>query len=461
MISRIEDILWYPTLRCCLNCKRCGEDQDVPQSDEMDCAIVLEKIEESILVNPDATITVTGGEPFMNRSFPTAVLEGLKKTKRSFDITSNGFLFEDIVHLVDQVKDSDRQRLAFHISIDGLKATHNSIRRNPESFDRALSTVKYLFARGLLRSVNTVIQEGNLQELEEIEQFFHDISPEIYCAMGPIGVDCSEDRTYEYTQEYQEKSWKHLDCSLYKKMVLSQGKYRIGHFHAGERNIVVGPDGNVYACLTGAFYRGKDARSKYCLGDLKTATLDSILTNIKQREKVSGCVSSCGGCTDNYTMSMENRIFKLDTGMTEGEVPRALELERVSLKKQSLTLGPALMDTSGWYEVEKDGGRNWCWSNGLMTNVFIPTSRQYTHVIISFSKITQDQKVKVFVDGAETDSELSGDGHNITMKIPCVTEKDFITVTFLVDKLWSPSELFDSMDSRKLGICLTDVQLVE
>ena len=460
IISQIEEILYYPSLRCNLNCKHCGEDQNVPQSEEADGLFILEKIEESILVNKDAPIVVTGGEPFLNKTLPDFILQGLKKANRLIDITSNGFLFDDIKRTVDQVRDSDREKLRFHISIDGLKQTHNAIRRNPNSFDFALKTAVYLAERGLLSSINTVIQKDNLQELDNINRFFNDISPEMVCSMGPLGIDCAEDRDYEYSKEYQEKSWRHLRSALDKKSVLAKGHYRIRQCHAGTKNIVIGPDGKVYSCLTGAFYRGKDARKDYCLGDLKATSLDQILTDMKRRMDVCQKIFSCKGCSDNYTMALENRLFGLDIGLSDDEVLLALGLEKMTSENPNLILG-GLLDTSGWCEIEKDADRCWCWSNRLVSKVFVPITGKHKNILISYSKMVESQKVKVFIDGEDACLQLCNDGQNVLIEIPDVIDRFFITVMFIVDKLYSPSEIYESLDSRKLGICLTKIQTIE
>lgn len=128
-MDKIQEIIYLPTLRCNLNCKHCSESQDIPKSEELDCLTVLEQIEKSVLLDA-RIITITGGEPFLNPTFPKFILTGLRQTSYQFAITSNGFFCDETASMIREIAPEDRTRIGLTISIDGLRDTQH----DPQKF---------------------------------------------------------------------------------------------------------------------------------------------------------------------------------------------------------------------------------------------------------------------------------------------------------------------------------------
>lgn len=171
-MERIAEVLYFPSLRCNLNCRHCGEKQDIPKEQEMDGRLVIRQIAQSTLVRKQRVISVSGGEPFLNETLPGFILDGMEQTDHSFAVTSNGYFYEKIKELVQTIRDRDKERIRFHISIDGCKETHNKIRRNPDSFQRAVRTLDSLAQFGIPCSINTVVQPDNAEELADFQEYF-------------------------------------------------------------------------------------------------------------------------------------------------------------------------------------------------------------------------------------------------------------------------------------------------
>lgn len=345
-MKKIKEIIYLPSLRCNLNCKHCAENQDIKKENEIDSMWVLQQLKKSILLEVPV-ISISGGEPFLNSTLPKFVVEGIRTTNFDFDITTNGYFLEKIKEIVENVSLENRNRIAFHISIDGMETTHNQIRRNRYSFEKAIESVIYLVKQEILVNINTVVQKDNLQELNDLQEFFRKISPKIVLNFIPLAIDISENGTEMYTKEYQKTIWEKINNPLDKKIILSQGQYNVQQCHAGEENIVIGADGKVYACLTGAFYKGKEWREKFCLGDLKIESLDEILLNFKRKEQVNKeAVFSCIGCSNPCELNREVNLFGQRIDYSFKELQTAFELEKV------VKIGDALLDYFAWHDIE-------------------------------------------------------------------------------------------------------------
>lgn len=190
-MNKINEIIYLPSIRCNLNCIHCGEMQDVTKSEEVDCTRILYELERSFLIDVP-TIVISGGEPFLNDTFPRFIIEGMVRTNYNFSITTNGYFIEKIREIIENINIEDRSRISFQISVDGLKKTHNKIRRNKYSFDKAEDTITYLADKGIQLSVNTVVQKNNIKELEVLNKYFKNISPDIHVNFIPLAVDISE-----------------------------------------------------------------------------------------------------------------------------------------------------------------------------------------------------------------------------------------------------------------------------
>lgn len=448
-MDKIQEIIYLPSVRCNLNCKHCGENQDVTEEMEMNGRDVLLKIAESCLIDNTIMIEVSGGEPFLNLSLEQFLLEGIRNTTYSFGITSNGYFYDRIERLVSQIEGEERKRLSFNISIDGLEKTHNKIRRNPYSFKNAIKTVRYLVNDEIAVNVNMVVQTENINELEELRKYFKNISPSIRIYFIPFAVDIGEKKCNIYTPEYQQKLWKYDTSLLDRKKILSKGKFVVKKCHAGNKNIVIGPDGNVYVCLTGAYYKGKDERSQFCIGNLKESTLDEILLDEKKREGVyKGAVACCTGCSNPCELNREVNIYGQSLELLPNEINLAYQLD---IERK---IGCALIDYSGWNVIERyEDGSCLCWSCDFVSKVFIVNSNVNKKLKIIYRKLVSGACVKIAINGKEiyTDYDLEL-RKTIVLEMPAEIEMKLLTLSFITDTVKTPFEVYESEDHRYLGV---------
>ena len=134
-IHQLDYIFWECTLRCNLNCLHCGSDcskknrvNDMPVDDFIGAIDDIKSI-----VNPNKTMIVfTGGEPLLRNDLEIC---GKQLYERGFPwgIVSNGFNFT--ADRLDSLLQAGLR--AVTISLDGLEHSHNWLRGNPRSYEKA------------------------------------------------------------------------------------------------------------------------------------------------------------------------------------------------------------------------------------------------------------------------------------------------------------------------------------
>lgn len=169
-LHHLNYIFWECTLKCNLNCVHCGSDCKQNAS-EKDMAIsdflrAIDQLEDS--VNPNRTmIVLTGGEPLLRKDIEEV---GLSLYKRGFPwgTVTNGMLLT-----VDRVQSLLNAGMrAITVSLDGLENSHNWLRSNRQSFQRATKGIKLLAQVTDFRfDVVTCVNQNNFTELEELKEF--------------------------------------------------------------------------------------------------------------------------------------------------------------------------------------------------------------------------------------------------------------------------------------------------
>lgn len=166
-LHQLNYILWESTLRCNLNCRHCGSDckKDAVQKD-MPAKDFLRAVDEIIpVVNPNKTMIVfTGGEALVRKDLEEV---GQQLYNRGFPwgVVSNGMMFTEkrLLSLIDAGLRS------VTISLDGLESSHNWLRGNPKSYEKALHAIDLLTqTQHLAYDVVTCVHSRNFEELSQM-----------------------------------------------------------------------------------------------------------------------------------------------------------------------------------------------------------------------------------------------------------------------------------------------------
>jgi MoaA/NifB/PqqE/SkfB family radical SAM enzyme len=121
--------------RCNLSCLTCDL---ADRGDERLDAATLRKLPRSLQY-----VNVTGGEPLLLDDLVPCVRAVYEATGAQITISTNGMLPERAVEVVRELA-ADVPDLRVAVSVDGLEATHDHIRRAPGAFRKALTTVEKL-----------------------------------------------------------------------------------------------------------------------------------------------------------------------------------------------------------------------------------------------------------------------------------------------------------------------------
>jgi radical SAM enzyme (rSAM/lipoprotein system) len=169
-LHELTYLFWECTLRCNLNCLHCGSDcaanskiQDMPFDDFLKAVLPLKEVCKPGSV----TVAITGGEPLLRKDLPQCG-KALRENGFRWGIVTNGYEYTPDIHgsLLAAGMGS------ITVSLDGLEDTHNWLRANDQSFNRAVRALGLITASPRLTyDVVTCVNQKNIDELPKLKEF--------------------------------------------------------------------------------------------------------------------------------------------------------------------------------------------------------------------------------------------------------------------------------------------------
>lgn len=153
-------ICWRVTRHCNLTCVHClaghanAKRTDLTADERLSAARVIAEVGLD-------RISWTGGEPTLCNDLPD-LLQVMQEAKIANTVTTHGLLLRD--SLLSAI---DREHDCFRFSFDGLRDTHNSIRR-ADVFDRTLSELSRLQSLGIRVEANLSAMKRNVADLPRL-----------------------------------------------------------------------------------------------------------------------------------------------------------------------------------------------------------------------------------------------------------------------------------------------------
>ncbi len=209
---------------------------------------------------------ITGGDPILHKNF-WELLELLKSHAIAFSILGNPF------HLSEEVC----QKLKYYgceryqLSIDGLRDTHDRIRK-PGSFDTTIEKIPCIRTAGIKAVVMTTVSNTNIKEIPAIIDLMVEKQIDVF-AFARYCPTSLEKSTHIAPQEYKEflqLCWRkfenykeaettfHLKDHLWTLFLYEQGLFSIPErleeemiydgCNCGNSHLTILPNGDVYAC---------------------------------------------------------------------------------------------------------------------------------------------------------------------------------------------------------------------
>jgi MoaA/NifB/PqqE/SkfB family radical SAM enzyme len=190
LLEHLRVLTFFVTSKCNARCRTCFYWQELNKDVESMLSLAeIERISASMPAFPH--LLVSGGEPLL-RSDLEQVLDVFVRHNRlvSIDIPTNGLLAEPCVAVAESVLTHHPQvLLTIGVSLDGLEATHDSIRGVPGNFQQTFRTLEQLNALRTRQSMRlagsrqlkfqiytlTVLTQQNIGEVPQlIEYVKHD-----------------------------------------------------------------------------------------------------------------------------------------------------------------------------------------------------------------------------------------------------------------------------------------------
>jgi MoaA/NifB/PqqE/SkfB family radical SAM enzyme len=172
---QFNSLFLFVTSRCNAKCRTCFYFDKLNSRDDL----TLEQIERiSQTAPPFRKLWLSGGEPFLREGLADIVgMFARRNGVRNVNLPTNGLLPEKIFPAMDRMLElCPETSVDLNFSLDGLAATHDSIRGVPNNFTRTMATIcaaaeRYRGVRNLRRNVLTVITRENFDEVERLAEY--------------------------------------------------------------------------------------------------------------------------------------------------------------------------------------------------------------------------------------------------------------------------------------------------
>jgi len=167
-------VLWDCSRKCMLNCIHCGATKE-KYSKELTTEQIKKVIDELAEIKV-RFFAVTGGEPLLRKDMLDILSYASKKGIKT-GIATNGFLIDK--EMANRIKEAHISSI--QISLDGTEETHNKIRQNAESYQRAINAIRFLKELKIpIVSVATTVTPMNLDEMNSLRDVLVDLNVKLW-----------------------------------------------------------------------------------------------------------------------------------------------------------------------------------------------------------------------------------------------------------------------------------------
>lgn len=188
LLHPLNYLFWECTWRCNLACLHCGSDcqSDTAVKDMLfeDFLKAIQPLKEKYK-RDSIVVAITGGEPLLRSDLADCGLR-LRQEGFRWGIVTNGFAYNEGMHH----KLLAAGMGAITLSVDGLEETHNWLRNNPRSFQKAMQALDLIVSSPRLNyDVVTCVHQRNINELEVLKQLLikHKVKAWRLFTIAPIG----------------------------------------------------------------------------------------------------------------------------------------------------------------------------------------------------------------------------------------------------------------------------------
>ncbi len=220
-------LIFFITNRCNERCGHCFYWKDL---NTHTAELTIEEIETLVTsLDKPVSLALTGGEPFIRKDLPEiARLFNRINGCRVIGISTNATLADRIMSGCKEILETcDLDRFGVQISLDGLRETHDRIRKIPRAFERTLGVMEELIPLkerfpSFRPTINCCIQRDNIDEIEGFVRAMrrfdipirfaiirgnafgtYGLAPEVQAGVGPKDVETAALSADELEQAFR------------------------------------------------------------------------------------------------------------------------------------------------------------------------------------------------------------------------------------------------------------------
>lgn len=176
---------------CNLRCRHCGSNCTPANTQYADTKLLINLLDQlkDDFSDADFMICLTGGEPLLHPDFET-IAEAINERGIPWGMTTNATLID--LEMARKLKKLKMGSIS--VSLDGLKQSHEWLRRFPGCFDQTIDGIRNLHSAGHKVQVTTVVSKQNFDELEELFELMKELKVDSWRVINlePIGRAHSE-----------------------------------------------------------------------------------------------------------------------------------------------------------------------------------------------------------------------------------------------------------------------------
>lgn len=290
-------IQWHITHACNLRCRHCYQEAYSKDLDVEDLENIFSQVQNYLRENNYiGHINFTGGEPLVSKHL-WQLLDRCEKNNITFGILTNGTLMDTFT--VEKL--SQYKKLSFiQVSIDGVKATHDSI-RGEGSFEKTMGGIKRLKKAKIQTMVSFTCSKSNHKELKDVIRLCEKAGVDRFWSdrLIPMGsntldiVSTEEYRDYmkilgDEARRAKKLPWIRTRVHTNRALQFLCGCGDMYECSAGKNLLTILADGTLLPCR----------RLPLELGNLVTDELENIIKNseIIQELRADNIAEECKKC---------------------------------------------------------------------------------------------------------------------------------------------------------------------
>jgi len=296
------------TNQCGMNCKHCYINEK-DRNTTMSLAKCLRVIDQMVNFCKELKrrpfLVITGGDPTNHSEFP-AIMEKVSQEKIEFSILGN----PTNINVITAAWLKHLGCRQYQLSLDGLEATHNSI-RCPDSFQKTLEAIKILRSADIKVAIMSTVSAVNYREILPLMNFLLNetrINQYSFARYCPSDHDDAAKHNVD-AQEYRSlldsvwqvlkgnEKWKQrffFKDHLWKLFFYEQGllqiktdeKTIVSGCNCGFNHLTILPDGDVQACR----------RFESRIGNAHKSNLTNLFLFKAKKYRAIDDLEKCGKC---------------------------------------------------------------------------------------------------------------------------------------------------------------------